>query len=271
MPALTGDCTTSAGAVATTCTKTGGVAFTTNSTAAVGQLPGTTTNDNASTGKVGEFVNSACTNLAATVTITIAAPAVITWTAHGISNSFGGGACPVIFTTTGALPTGITSGTTYYMVPSSITTNTFQIATTVANALAGTSITTTGTQSGTQTGTQGVSLTSGTPANVTGISLTAGDYDVWGMINSAPAGSTVVSLNISNISTTSATAGGLGLPGRTDCAYGAGITGGNSNSCIVTPTRISILSTTTVFLVEDSFFSTSTLTSSGFISARRVR
>lgn len=58
MPALTGDCTTSAGAVSTNCTKTGGVAFGPAAIALVGQIPGTTTNDNACSGCVGEFKTS---------------------------------------------------------------------------------------------------------------------------------------------------------------------------------------------------------------------
>jgi hypothetical protein len=85
----------------------------------------------------------------ATVTITIAAPGVVTWTGHTLSTG-----TPVVFTTTGALPTGITSGTTYYAVI--VTDSTFQIASSVANAIAATPtvITTSGTQSGTHTGTR---------------------------------------------------------------------------------------------------------------------
>jgi hypothetical protein len=83
------------------------------------------------------------------VTITIAAPGVVTWSSHGLSTG-----TPVVFTTTGALPTGITSGTTYYVVV--VDANTFQLATSVANAIASTPtvITTSGTQSGTHTGTR---------------------------------------------------------------------------------------------------------------------
>jgi hypothetical protein len=51
------DCTiTNAGVI--TCLKTNNTAFTSYATAAVGQLPGTTTNDNASSGNIGEFVSS---------------------------------------------------------------------------------------------------------------------------------------------------------------------------------------------------------------------
>jgi len=58
MPALTNDCTTSAGTVATTCLKTNGVPFTSTATAAAGQLPATATNDNATAGNVGEYASS---------------------------------------------------------------------------------------------------------------------------------------------------------------------------------------------------------------------
>jgi microcystin-dependent protein len=78
----------------------------------------------------------------ATVTITIATPGVITWTAHGLSAND-----PVKFTTTGALPTGFVAGTTYYVVSASITTNTFQLSATAGGA----TINTTGSQSGTHT------------------------------------------------------------------------------------------------------------------------
>lgn len=77
----------------------------------------------------------------ATVTITIASPGVITWTGHGLANG-----TPVVFTTTGALPTGLTSGTTYYVINAA--TDTFQVAATVG----GTAINTSGSQSGTHTG-----------------------------------------------------------------------------------------------------------------------
>lgn len=77
----------------------------------------------------------------ATITVTIASPGVVTWTAHGLSDGD-----PVFFTTTGALPTGITASTVYYVRSS--TTNTFQLAATVGGA----AINTSGSQSGTHTG-----------------------------------------------------------------------------------------------------------------------
>lgn len=78
----------------------------------------------------------------ATATMTIASPGVVTWTNHGLSAND-----PVKFTTTGALPTGVTAGTTYYVLSASITTNTFQISATPGGA----AINTSGSQSGTHT------------------------------------------------------------------------------------------------------------------------
>ncbi len=88
----------------------------------------------------------------APVTISIAAPGVVTWNAHGLPAG-----TAVVFSTTGALPTGIAAGTAYYVV--SPTANTFQIAATPDAA----AITTSGTQSGTQTctGTQSGTQTCG--------------------------------------------------------------------------------------------------------------
>ncbi|AUX76411.1 hypothetical protein [Sinorhizobium fredii] len=77
-----------------------------------------------------------------TVTMTIASPGVISWTAHGLAAG-----TPIKFSTTGALPTGLVAGTTYYVV--SPTTDAFSVAATPGGA----AINTTGTQSGTHTAT----------------------------------------------------------------------------------------------------------------------
>lgn len=58
-----------------------------------------------------------------TATITIASPGVITKASHGLADGD-----KVYFTTTGALPTGITASTEYFVVNS--TTSTFQISNT---------------------------------------------------------------------------------------------------------------------------------------------
>ena len=92
---------------------------------------------------LGSFYNPG--NQSSTVTMTIAAPGVITYTTHGLAAN-----APVVFTTSGALPTGIIAGTTYYVASAAVTAmtaNTFQISATPG----GTPITTTGSQSGTHT------------------------------------------------------------------------------------------------------------------------
>lgn len=78
-----------------------------------------------------------------TVTISIATPAVISWTAHGFSAGQ-----RVQFTTTGSLPTGITASTTYFVLASGLTANAFQISATDGGA----AINTTGSQSGVHSG-----------------------------------------------------------------------------------------------------------------------
>ena len=76
------------------------------------------------------------------VTITIASPGVLTLSSGSLIDGQA-----VVLLTSGALPTGLTSGTVYYVGGSSG--SSFRLATTFANAIAGTYITTTGTQSGT--------------------------------------------------------------------------------------------------------------------------
>lgn len=73
------------------------------------------------------------------VTMTIASPAVVSLTAHGLVNGD-----PVYFTTTGALPTGITANQTYFVYNK--TNDTFQLTSSRMNA--GTIVNTSGTQSG---------------------------------------------------------------------------------------------------------------------------
>ena len=74
------------------------------------------------------------------VTITIASPAVVTWTDHGLTDGI-----PVTLATTVALPTGLTPGRVYFVINS--TANTLQLS----EEPAGLPVITTGSQSGTHT------------------------------------------------------------------------------------------------------------------------
>lgn len=79
-----------------------------------------------------------------TFTVTLATPGVFTLTAHGLQTGD-----QIYLTTTGALPTGLAANTLYYV--ERIDANTFYLATSRANAYAGTRIATSGSQSGTHT------------------------------------------------------------------------------------------------------------------------
>jgi len=95
----------------------------------------------ASTDTTGLYIDIDYAYLSATVTISIATPGVITWTGHGrVAND------TIRITTTGALPTGLSASTTYY-VKTVLDANTF----TVSASSSGTVIDTTGTQSGVHT------------------------------------------------------------------------------------------------------------------------
>lgn len=83
---------------------------------------------------------SLATDKKATVTMTIAAPCVVTLNAHGFAAG-----TEVMFLTNGTLPAPLVAGKKYYV--QAPTTNTFNISETYA----GVNITTTGTQSGTHT------------------------------------------------------------------------------------------------------------------------
>lgn len=82
-------------------------------------------------------------DVAASVTMTIASPCVVTWTNH--DRSIGD---EIVFSTTGALPSGITAGVTYY-VADTPTASTLKLSTTVGGAY----LTTSGSQSGVHTAT----------------------------------------------------------------------------------------------------------------------
>ncbi len=75
-----------------------------------------------------------------TFTVTIAAPAVFSKTGHGLAAGD-----KVTFTTTGALPTGLTAGTTYFVISTGLAADSFRVSATDGGAV----VDTTGSQSGT--------------------------------------------------------------------------------------------------------------------------
>lgn len=81
-----------------------------------------------------------------TVTISNATPGVVTWTSHGLISGQ-----RVQFTTTGGLPTGLSTATTYWVNVTGA--NTFNVSTSLANLQAGTYVATSSAGSGVHTAT----------------------------------------------------------------------------------------------------------------------
>jgi len=142
--------------------------------------------------------------------ISTATPAVVTWTAHGLTEG-----TPVVVTGT-TLPTGITTNTVYY-VGRSPSANSFNLATSVANAAAGTFVGTGGSSSGTQTVTSYVT-SRGTGAGTTEIARTNGLWTNANDITNGPAATkgTYVGTVLSNTSS------------QIDFIFGAASTGGTA-------------------------------------------
>jgi hypothetical protein len=125
--------------------------------------------------------------------------------------------------------------------------------------------------------TAAVSLTTATTANVGTISLTGGDWDVWGVVVFTPAATTTVTAVEAGVSTITAF-----MPNASSINAGSGTVGQIQATLTtgvqqVVPTgtmRIRVASTaspTTFYLVAQAAFAVSTLTVTGYISARRRR
>jgi len=217
-------------------------------------------------GYVGETISSpswaAGDNVTATVTITIASPAVISFANHGLSTGAG-----VNFTTTGALPTGISVGTNYYVIK--IDNNSFWIATSVANALAGTKVNTSGTQSGTHTCAIYVLLQTGVYTDANGLQLPAGLWLVNAVTSVQNTSGTTMTIYAGQITLTSATTTPFGNTGFM-------IVGGQSmpnNTGALFPTGSRVLnlsSTTNVYGIVRGTFTSGTARGACSIVATRI-
>jgi hypothetical protein len=115
----------------------------------------------------------------------------------------------------------------------------------------------------------GVSLTSASVQNITSISLTAGDWEVSGVLSIVPAGTTVMELIIGVISLTSAST--TPVESGNDIVLTPPSSAGSDQALAMPHTRVSVASTTTVYLNTETVFTTSTCTGGGILRARRVR
>jgi hypothetical protein len=119
-----------------------------------------------------------------------------------------------------------------------------------------------------------VSVTANVSANIVTLSLTAGDWDVWGELWLDGDNSTIITRVLASITLTSSTIASVPAVDSTFCdVFGSTSTIG-SFSAPAFPTgacRISVASTTNVYLVANVGFTISTATAYGKILARRVR
>jgi len=113
----------------------------------------------------------------------------------------------------------------------------------------------------------GVTLSNNTTKNVDTLSLTAGDWDVEGNVNYIVSAGTVTATS-AGITSTSAT-----IPSDGTEVYDGNMSTLTSfnNSVTLPRKRISVTSTTNVYLVARMSFSAGSVTVTGSISARRVR
>lgn len=84
----------------------------------------------------------------ATVTTPVASPGVVNWTGHTFAANQ-----PVLLKTTGALPTGLSPDTWYYVIAAGLTTNAFEVAATPGGAAINFTGATSGVHSGYASGT----------------------------------------------------------------------------------------------------------------------
>lgn len=88
-----------------------------------------------------------------TVSISVGSPAVVTWNSHGLPAGY-----PLTFSSSGALPTGITANTvTYTVMAAGMTANSFRITLIPGDNPNASAVNTSGTQSGTHTANAGQS------------------------------------------------------------------------------------------------------------------
>lgn len=113
-------------------------------------------------------------------------------------------------------------------------------------------------------------LTTGVAKTITSISLPAGDWDVQGVVHFVPATTTTVTQFAASISQTNNT---FDATIFNYTSLGVAYTSASGAECAVNSpiVRVSLASTTTIYLVAQAAFGTSTCTGFGSIRARRPR
>lgn len=115
-----------------------------------------------------------------------------------------------------------------------------------------------------------VALTTATAATVTSVALTAGDWEVSGVVNYTPAGTTSITILGRGANTTAATLGAQDTYAQ--FANAATVPGAVVITEMIPNQKFSFsAASTTVYLIARATFTVSTLTAGGTIRARRIR
>lgn len=117
------------------------------------------------------------------------------------------------------------------------------------------------------------SITSGVTKTITSISLTAGDWDVWAICGTSGNAATLFQYIIGAISTTDngISDANRGVTVNSYGATGVALIAASAPATPVSPVRISIAGTTTIYLTTNVSFSVNSATAYGSMYARRVR
>lgn len=115
------------------------------------------------------------------------------------------------------------------------------------------------------------SVSNNTATDVITLSLTAGDWDVTGTLVTSAAGTTTTSLVVAWLSTTSATLPTAPNGGSYSGTQGVTLTAGSNWFGSVGKIRVSVNTTTTVYLSCYITFAISTMSAAATIQARRIR
>jgi hypothetical protein len=114
-----------------------------------------------------------------------------------------------------------------------------------------------------------VSMVTNVGKTVTSITLTPGDWDVTGLVGSRTAATTSISHTSQSISLVDNTMGGIG--NETSRNNGAYVPGALSFLGVTPVVRISIATTTVVYMVAHALFTIAAVDCYGVLRARRVR
>lgn len=114
-----------------------------------------------------------------------------------------------------------------------------------------------------------VSLTTATAKTVTSINLPAGEWDIEGVVDFLPAGTTSITQLSHGVSETADTLGGQDTFGQLSIA--ANVPGANVIALPTPESRISLAAPATIYLIAKATFTVSTMTAYGSIVARSVR